>query len=76
MWSEFLAFLEISDFDFLELGQYTNGLFASVKNMLFSKLPRFFPCRVGEGKSAAISKQTCFSQNRVSSYIVLTLGSE
>ena len=41
--------------------------------MLFLKLPPFFPCRVGEGKRAAISKQTCFSQNRVRSYIVLAL---
>ena len=28
----------------------------------------------GKGKRAAISKQTCFSQKRVRSYIVLALG--
>ena len=33
----------------------------------------FFPCCVGEGKMAAISKQTCVSQKRVRSYIVLAL---
>ena len=38
--------------------------------MLVLKLPPFFPCRVGEGKRAAN-----FSQKRVRSYIVLTLGS-
>ena len=42
--------------------------------MLVLKLPPVFPCRVGEGKRAAISKQTCFSQKRVHSYIVLALG--
>ena len=36
--------------------------------------PPFSPCCVGEGKKAAISKQTCFSQKRVRSYIVLALG--
>ena len=44
-----------------------------MKRMLILKLPPFFPCRVGEGKRAAISKQTCFSQKRVRSYIVLAL---
>jgi len=38
------------------------------------KLPRFFPCRVGEEKGGAILKQTCFSQKRVRSYIVLALA--
>ena len=56
----------------LELRHYKNG-FVSVKRMLVLKLPPFFPCRVGEGKGAAISKQTCFSQKRVRSYIVLAL---
>ena len=60
-----------SDF-YLELRQYKNGFF-SVKSMLVLKLARFFPCRVGEGKRAAISKPTCFSQKRVRSYIVLAL---
>ena len=41
--------------------------------MLVLKLPRFFSCRVGEGTGAAISKETCFSQKRVRSYIVLAL---
>ena len=41
--------------------------------MLVLKLPPFFPCRVSEGKRAAISSQTCFSQKRVRSYIVLAL---
>ena len=50
----------------LELRQFKNGL-ASVKSMLVLKLPHFFPCREGEGKRAAISKQTCFSQKRVRS---------
>ena len=44
--------------------------------MLVLKLPPFFPCRVGEGKMAAISKQTCFSQKRVRPYIVLALAAE
>ena len=35
------------------------------------EIAALFPCRVGEGKRAAISKQTCFSQKRVRSYIVL-----
>ena len=56
----------------LELRQYKNG-FVSVKCMLVLKLPPFFPCRVDEGKRAAISKQTWFSQKRVRSYIVLAL---
>ena len=43
--------------------------------MLVLKLPRFFSCRVGEGTGAAISKETCFSQKRVRSYIVLALVS-
>ena len=63
----------VSIFKELELRQYKNG-FASVKSMFVLKLPPIFPCRVGEGKSAAISKQTCFSQKRVRSYIVLALG--
>ena len=42
--------------------------------MFVLKLPPFFPCRVGEGKRAAISKQTCFSQKRVRSYTVLALN--
>ena len=58
---------------FLELRQYKKG-FVSVKRMLVLKLPPFFPCRVAEGKRAAISKQTCFSQKRVRSYIVLALA--
>ena len=41
--------------------------------MLALKLPPFFPCRVGEGKRAAISKQICVLQKRVRSYIVLAL---
>ena len=57
---------------FLKLRQYKNG-FVSVKGMLVFKLARYFPCRVGEGKRAANSKQTCFSQKRVRSYIVLAL---
>ena len=57
----------------LELRQYKNG-FVSVKRMIVLKLPPFFPCRVGEEKRAAISKQTCFSQKRVRSYIVLALN--
>ena len=54
----------------LELRQYKNN-FVSVKRMLDLKLSPFFPCHghVGEGKRAAISKQTCFSQKRVRSYI-------
>ena len=44
-----------------------------MKRMLVLKLPTFFPCRVGEGEKAAISKQTSFSQKRVRSYIVLAL---
>ena len=56
----------------LELRQYKNGFF-SVKRMLGLKLPPFFPCRVGEGKRTPITKQTCFSQKRVRSYIVLAL---
>ena len=59
----------------LELRQYKNE-FVSVKRMLALKLPPFFPCRVGDGKRAAISKQTCFSQKRVRSYIVLALESK
>ena len=58
----------------LELRHYKNG-FVSVKRMLVLKLPPFFPCRVGEGERAAISKQTCFSQKRVHSCIVLALVS-
>ena len=57
----------------LELRQFKNGL-ASAKCMLVLNLPRFFPYHVGGGKRAAISKQTCFSQKRVRSYIVLALG--
>ena len=56
----------------LELRQYKNG-FVSGKRMSVLKLPPFFPCRVSEGKSAAISKQTCVSQKRARSYIVLAL---
>ena len=56
----------------LELRQSKNG-FVSVIRMLVLKLPPFFPCHVGEGKRAAISKQTCFSQKGVRSYIVLAL---
>ena len=41
----------------LEPRQYKNG-FVSVKRMLVLKFPPFFPCRVGEGKRAANSKQT------------------
>ena len=46
----------------LELRQYKNN-FVSVKRMLDLKLSPFSPCHghVGEGKRAAISKQTCFS---------------
>ena len=53
---------------FLEQRHYKNG-FVSVK------LPPFFPCRFGERKRAAISKQKCFSQKRVSSHIALALES-
>ena len=56
----------------IEIRQYKNG-FVSVKRMLVLKLPPFFPCRVGKGKRAAISKQTLFSQKRVRCYIVLAL---
>ena len=56
----------------MSLRQYKNG-FVSVKRMFILKLPPFFPCRVGERKRAAISKQTCDSQKRVRSYIVLAL---
>ena len=42
--------------------------------MLVLKLPPYLPCRVGEGKRAVISKQTCSSQKRIRSYIVLALG--
>ena len=51
--------LETDEQNDLEPRQYMNG-FASVKNILVLKLPRFFPCHVGEGKSAAVPKQTCF----------------
>ena len=37
-------------------------------------MPPFFPSRVGKRKRAAISKQSCFSQKRVRSYIVLALN--
>ena len=57
----------------LELRKYKNG-FVSVKHILVLKLPPFSPCCIGEEKRAAISKQTCFSQKRVRSYIVLALG--
>ena len=58
----------------LELRQYKNRL-ASVKNMLILKLPRFSPYHVWcrWGKSALISKVTCSSLKRVSSYIVLAV---
>ena len=62
-----------SSFFYLELRQYKNG-FVSVKSLMVLKLPRFFPCRVGEWKKAAISKQTCVSQKWVRSYIVLALS--
>ena len=58
----------------LEQRHYKNG-FVSVKRMLILKLPSFFPCRFGEGKRAVISKQTCFSQKQIRSYIVLALES-
>ena len=45
-----------------------------MKRTLILKLPPFFPCRLGEEKRAAISRQACYSQNRVRSYIVLALG--
>ena len=44
-----------------------------MKSMPVLKLPPFIPCRVGEGKRAAISKETCFSQKRDRSYFVLAL---
>ena len=56
----------------LELRQFKNG-FVSVKCMLVLKLTPFFPCRVGEGKRAAISKLACVSQKRILSCIVLAL---
>ena len=56
----------------LELRQYKNGL-VSMKRMLVLKLPPIFPCRVGERKMAAISKQTFISKKQVRSYIVLAL---
>ena len=40
------------------------------KNASF-EIATLLPFRVVEGKKAAISKQTCFSQKRVRSYIVL-----
>ena len=58
---------------FWELRQYKNG-FVSKTSMLVLKLPLFSPCRVGEGKRAAIWKQTRSSQKRVRSYIVLALA--
>ena len=69
-----VTFLHRSDYKKnLELRQYKNG-FVSAKRMLVLKMPPFFPCRVvGDGKRAAISKQTCFSQKRVRSYIFLAL---
>ena len=57
--SRFVLILPDWNVAFLELKQYKNG-FVSGKRMLVLKLPPFFPCRVGEGKRAAISKQTCF----------------
>ena len=56
----------------LELRQYQNGL-ASVKSMFVLKLSPFFPHLHGKGKWAATSKQTCFSQKQIRSYIVLAL---
>ena len=47
-----------------------------MKRMLVVTLPPFSPCRVGEGKRAAISKQTWFTQKRVRSCIVFALGTE
>ena len=44
-----------------------------MKNMFVLKLPPFFPCRVGEGKSAAISELAYFSKKRVRFYIALAL---
>ena len=41
--------------------------------MFVLKLPPFSPCRVAEGKRAAISNQTCISQKRGRSYIVLAI---
>ena len=58
----------------LELRQYKNGL-VSVKYMFVLKLPPFFPHLHGKGKRAAISRQTCVSQKRIRSYIVLALVS-
>ena len=59
----------------LELRQYKNG-FVSVKRMFVLKLPPFFPCRVGERKRAAISKQIFVPKKRVRSYNVLALEAE
>ena len=41
--------------------------------MFVLKLPPFFPQLHSKGKRAAIAKQTCVSQKRVRSYIVLAL---
>ena len=43
----------------LELRQYDNE-FVSVKRMPVLKFSPFSPCRIGEGKWVAISKQTYF----------------
>ena len=44
-----------------------------MKNILVLKLPRFFPYRVSERKSAANSKLACLSQKRDCSCIDLAL---
>ena len=52
------GFKVLPKFD-LELKQNKNGL-TPLKNMLVLILPCFFSYRLGEGKSVAISKLTCF----------------
>ena len=47
-----------------------------MKRILVLKLQPFFSRRVSEGKRAAISKQTWFSQKRFRTYIVLALMQE
>ena len=64
--------LEIAWKILLELRQCMNG-FVSVKRMLVLKLPPFFPWREGEGKRAAISKQTCFQQKRTKNILLTKL---
>ena len=56
----------------LERRQYKNEL-VSIKRKLVLKLPPFFSYLQGKGKKPPISKQTCVSQKRFRSYIVLAL---